>query len=125
VVKAHLLLARTDTAMDAAQPAASARFRWPVTGRVIAPFGKRPDGTHNDGINIAVPQGTEIHAAEGGTVAYAGNELKGYGNLILIRHDNGWVSAYAHNDSMLVKHDDVILRGQVITRAGSGSVSKS
>jgi murein DD-endopeptidase MepM/ murein hydrolase activator NlpD len=116
---------RTDTAMDAAQPAASARFRWPVTGRVIAPFGKRPDGTHNDGINIAVPQGTEIHAAEGGTVAYAGNELKGYGNLILIRHDNGWVSAYAHNDSMLVKHDDVIRRGQVIARAGrTGTVDQ-
>ena len=58
---------------------------------MIATFGKRPDGTHNDGINIAVPQGTEVHAAEGGRVAYAGNELKGYGNLVLIRHDNGWV----------------------------------
>jgi murein DD-endopeptidase MepM/ murein hydrolase activator NlpD len=103
----------------------SGRFRWPARGRVIASFGKRPDGTHNDGINIAVPQGTEIHAAEGGRVAYAGNELKGYGNLVLIRHDNGWVSAYAHADQILVKRDDVVKRGQVIGRAGkTGTVDQ-
>jgi murein DD-endopeptidase MepM/ murein hydrolase activator NlpD len=119
------IAARTDTAIDSAPSTGPGRFRWPVTGRIIAPFGKRPDGTHNDGINIAVPQGTEIHAAEGGTVAYAGSELKGYGNLILIRHDNGWVSAYAHNDTILVKHDDVIRRGQVIARAGrTGTVDQ-
>ena len=92
---------------------------------VIAAFGKRPDGTHNDGINIAVPQGTEVHAAEGGRVAYAGNELKGYGNLVLIRHDNGWVSAYAHADQILVKRDDVVRRGQVIAKAGkTGTVDQ-
>ncbi len=115
---------RGDTATDAAA-AGPARFRWPVTGRVIAGFGKRPDGTHNDGINLAVPQGTQIHAAESGRVAYAGNELKGYGNLILIRHDNGWVSAYAHNEELLVKRDDVVRRGQVIARAGkTGTVDQ-
>jgi murein DD-endopeptidase MepM/ murein hydrolase activator NlpD len=110
---------------EAGEAAASPRFRWPVTGRIIAPFGVKSDGAHNDGINIAVPQGTEIHAVEGGRVAYAGNELKGYGNLILIRHDNGWVSAYAHTDAILVKHDEVIQRGQVIARAGrSGDVEQ-
>ena len=94
-------------------------------GEVIAAFGKRPDGTHNDGINIAVPQGTEVHAAESGRVAYAGNELKGYGNLVLIRHDNGWVSAYAHADQILVKRDDVVRRGQVIAKAGkTGTVDQ-
>ncbi|KAB2911054.1 MAG: M23 family metallopeptidase, partial [Hyphomicrobiaceae bacterium] len=118
------LASRGDTVTDAAA-AGSARFRWPVTGRVIAGFGKRPDGTHNDGINLAVPQGTEIHAAESGRVAYAGNELKGYGNLILIRHDNGWVSAYAHSEQLLVKRDDVVRRGQVIARAGkTGTVDQ-
>jgi murein DD-endopeptidase MepM/ murein hydrolase activator NlpD len=118
----------TDRSSDASAPAAEAaagRFRWPARGRVIASFGKRPDGTHNDGINIAVPQGTEVHAAENGRVAYAGNELKGYGNLVLIRHDNGWVSAYAHADQILVKRDDVVRRGQVIAKAGkTGTVDQ-
>jgi murein DD-endopeptidase MepM/ murein hydrolase activator NlpD len=92
---------------------------------VIATFGKRTDGTHNDGINIAIPQGTDVHAAESGRVAYAGNELKGYGNLVLIRHDNGWVSAYAHADQILVKRDDAVRRGQVIAKAGrTGTVDQ-
>ena len=103
----------------------SGKFRWPVRGRVISGYGKRPDGTHNDGINLAVPQGTEIHAVEGGKVAYAGNELKGYGNLVLIRHDNGWVSAYAHAERLLVKRNDVVRRGQVIAKAGrTGTVDQ-
>jgi murein DD-endopeptidase MepM/ murein hydrolase activator NlpD len=113
-------------AAPAVEPSsATGRFRWPARGRVIASFGKRPDGTHNDGVNIAVPQGTDIHAAENGRVAYAGNELKGYGNLVLIRHDNGWVSAYAHADQVLVKRDDVVRRGQVIAKAGkTGTVDQ-
>jgi murein DD-endopeptidase MepM/ murein hydrolase activator NlpD len=114
----------------AAPAAASAladavKLRWPTTGRVIAGFGGRPDGTHNDGINLAVPLGTEVHAAESGVVAYAGNELKGYGNLVLLRHDNGWVTAYAHNDELLVKRGDKVKRGQVIAKAGkTGSVDQ-
>ena len=108
-----------------AREAAASKFRWPARGKVIAAFGKRTDGTHNDGINIAVPQGTDVHAAESGRVAYAGNELKGYGNLVLIRHDNGWVSAYAHADQILVKRDDVVRRGQVIAKAGkTGTVDQ-
>jgi murein DD-endopeptidase MepM/ murein hydrolase activator NlpD len=117
---------RGDTATDASPETGTAKFRWPVTGgRVIGSFGKRSDGTQNDGINLAVPLGTEVRAAEGGRVAYAGNELKGYGNLILIRHENGWVTAYAHGDELLVKRDDVVRKGQVIARAGkTGSVSE-
>ena len=101
------------------------KFRWPVKGRIIRGFGKRSDGTRNEGINIATPIGTEIHAAESGVVAYAGNELKGYGNLILVRHENGFVSAYAHSDRMLVRRGDNVRRGQVIARAGkTGNVKQ-
>lgn len=103
----------------------SGKFRWPVKGKVIAGFGARPDKSHNDGIDISVPQGTEVMAAEGGVVAYAGNELKGYGNLILVRHDGGWVSAYGHNDELLVRRGDKIKRGQTIAKAGNtGSVDR-
>ena len=105
--------------------AANMKLRWPVKGKVIANFGQRPDGTHNDGVNLSVPLGTEVHAAEGGVVAYAGSELKGYGNLILVRHDNGWITAYAHNDEMLAKRGDKVKRGQVIAKAGkSGQVDQ-
>ncbi len=100
-------------------------FRWPVQGRIISPFGTRPDGGHNDGINFSVPQGTSVKAAENGVVAYAGSELKAYGNLVLVRHANNWVSAYAHNGAILVKRGDKVRRGQIIAKAGmTGSVSK-
>ncbi len=103
----------------------SVKLRWPATGKIIAGFGGRPDGTHNDGINVSVPLGTDVHAAESGVVAYAGSELKGYGNLVLLRHDNGWVTAYAHNDELLVKRGDKIKRGQVIGKAGkTGTVDQ-
>jgi murein DD-endopeptidase MepM/ murein hydrolase activator NlpD len=99
-------------------------FRWPVRGRVIAGFGPKPNGLQNDGINLAVPEGTPIKAAEDGVVAYAGNELKGYGNLVLLRHSNGFVTAYAHASEILVKKGDVIKRGQTIAKSGqTGSVT--
>ena len=99
-------------------------FRWPVHGRVIANFGSKPSGQQNDGINVAVPEGTPIKAAEDGVVAYAGNELKTYGNLVLVRHANGYVTAYAHASEILVKRDDPIKRGQVIAKSGqTGSVA--
>lgn len=101
------------------------RFRWPARGRIISEFGPKPGGAHNDGINLALPEGTEIKSVENGTVIYSGNELKGFGNLVLIRHDDGWVSAYAHNSALLVKRGDSVQRGQTIARAGStGSVSQ-
>jgi murein DD-endopeptidase MepM/ murein hydrolase activator NlpD len=117
--------AKATPAVAAPARGAATRFRWPVRGRVIAGFGKRPDGSHNDGVNLAVPLGTEVAAAEAGKVAYAGNELKGYGNLVLIRHANGWVSAYAHADQILVRPNDDVRRGQVIARAGrTGAVDQ-
>ncbi len=101
------------------------KLRWPVKGKVVTGFGPRPDGTHNDGVNVSVPLGTEVHAAEGGVVAYAGSELKGYGNLILLRHDNGWVTAYAHAEELLVKRGERVKRGQVVAKAGkSGQVDQ-
>lgn len=112
-------------AQNAGSVADTGRLRWPVAGKVISSFGPRPDGTHNDGVNLAAPMGTDVHAAETGVVAYAGDELKGYGNLVLVRHDNGWVTAYAHADEILVKRGDRIKRGQVIAKAGrSGQVDQ-
>jgi murein DD-endopeptidase MepM/ murein hydrolase activator NlpD len=112
-------------AVKAAEPAgAMPSFRWPVRGRIIAGFGPKPNGLQNDGINLAVPEGTPIKAAEDGVIAYAGNELKGYGNLVLVRHSNGYVTAYAHATEILVKRGDQVKRGQVIARSGqSGNVS--
>ena len=110
----------------AAPPATAqaAGFRWPVRGRVISEFGKTPDGERNDGINLAVPEGTSVKAAEDGTVIYAGNELKSYGNLVLIRHSNGWVSAYAHNSELKVERGQQIRRGEIIALSGmSGGVT--
>ncbi len=115
-------LAPTDAAPAEAEAAASG-FRWPVRGRIIAGFGKQADGARNDGINLAVPAGTPVHAAENGTVIYAGNELEGYGNLILVQHDDDWVSAYAHNETLKVSRGDKVTRGQSIASVGkSGSV---
>ena len=99
---------------------ANPEFRWPARGRIIQAF--KPGG--NDGINIALPEGTSVKAAESGVVAYAGNELKGYGNLILIRHPNGFVSAYANTSEIEVKRGDTVKRGQTIAKSGqSGNVS--
>jgi murein DD-endopeptidase MepM/ murein hydrolase activator NlpD len=98
-------------------------FRWPVRGKVITSYGAKTNGKSNDGINLAVPEGTPVKAAEDGVVAYSGNELKGYGNLVLVRHSNGYVTAYAHASELLVKRGDSIKRGQIIAKSGqSGEV---
>ena len=102
-----------------ASAAASPSFRWPVKGRVIAGFGSSANGQQNDGINIAVPENTPVKAAEDGVVACAGSELKGYGNLVLVRHANGFVTAYAHASELNVKKGETVKRGQVIGKAGS------
>ena len=99
-------------------------FRWPVRGKVITSYGAKTNGKSNDGINLAVPEGTPVKAAEDGVVAYSGNELKGYGNLVLVRHANGYVTAYAHASELLVKRGDSIKRGQIIAKSGqSGEVA--
>ena len=100
-------------------------FIWPVKGEVIAAYGATGKGQNNDGINIAAPRGTPVLAAESGIVAYAGNELRGFGNLLLIKHEGGWMTAYAHNDTLLVKRGDLVKRGQKIAKVGdSGGVSQ-
>jgi murein DD-endopeptidase MepM/ murein hydrolase activator NlpD len=107
-------------ASAASAEAESGEFRWPARGRIIQGF--KQGG--NDGINIALPEGTSVRAAEDGKVAYAGNALKGYGNLVLIRHPNGFVTAYANNGELDVKVGDVVKRGQVIAKSGqTGDVS--
>ncbi|MBR0716197.1 LysM peptidoglycan-binding domain-containing M23 family metallopeptidase [Bradyrhizobium liaoningense] len=99
-------------------------FRWPVRGKVVTGYGAKTNGKSNDGINVAVPEGTPVKAAEDGVVAYSGNELKGYGNLILVRHSNGYVTAYAHASELMVKRGDTIKRGQIIAKSGqSGEVA--
>jgi murein DD-endopeptidase MepM/ murein hydrolase activator NlpD len=92
-------------------------FAWPVNGQVIASFGTARNGERNDGINIAASRNTPIRAAASGTVNYA-DSLNGYGNLVLIKHSNGYVTAYAHADRLLVARGDFVVKGQVIGYAG-------
>ena len=95
------------------------KFSWPVQGTVVSKFGTIGKGRANDGINIKAARGTAVKAADAGTVAYAGNELKGFGNLILVRHNDGWITAYAHNDRLLVKKGQKVRRGEKIATVGA------
>jgi murein DD-endopeptidase MepM/ murein hydrolase activator NlpD len=99
-------------------PAAAGAFAWPLSGNIVADYGTSVSGERNDGINIAVPYGTPIHAAAAGQISYAGNELRGYGNLVLIKHDDGYVTAYAHAERIIVGRGDYVQKGQVIGYAG-------
>ncbi len=113
-----------DSRSGVSEPASAGTFRWPVRGRVISAFADTSNGQRNDGVNISVPEGTSVRAAEDGVVAYAGDELEGFGNLVLIRHEDEWVTAYAHNSSLEVSRGDQVSRGQVIAKAGqTGSVN--
>jgi len=99
-------------------------FAWPVSGRVLSEFGSTASGGHNDGINIGTAMSAPIHASASGTVTYAGNELKNYGNLVLIKHASGYTTAYAHADRLTVAKGDFVARGQVIGYSGqTGDVS--
>ena len=100
-------------------------FIWPVSGAVLKGFGTGADGLRNDGVNISVPAGTKVGAAAGGEVVYAGNELVGFGNLVLIRHPGGWVSAYAHAETLLVKEGDQVVQGQPVAEAGATGNAQS
>jgi murein DD-endopeptidase MepM/ murein hydrolase activator NlpD len=97
---------------------AAPRFRWPVRGQVIASFGLKADGQRNDGIDIAVPESTPIKAADDGVVIYSGNQLKSFGNLVLVRHSNNYVTVYAHAREVRVKQGDQIKAGEVIGTSG-------
>jgi murein DD-endopeptidase MepM/ murein hydrolase activator NlpD len=104
-------------------PLSGRKFLMPVDGKIVSAFGAKGSGLHNDGINIAAPVGTVVRAAENGVVAYAGNELRGFGNLLLIKHDDGWMTAYAHNSELLVHRGERVKRGQPIAKVGnSGNV---
>jgi murein DD-endopeptidase MepM/ murein hydrolase activator NlpD len=121
---AHAVTERTATRecealLASPEPRTAKTFRTPVQGMVVAKFGSQQDGSFNDGINFSVPKGTPVKAAENGVVAYAGDELPGFGNLVLIRHADGYVTAYAHNDELLVRKCDVVKRGQIISKAGA------
>lgn len=123
--------ARSDAVAEAPPPArverwtrGSGQFAWPVRGRVVSTFGRKGGGLVNDGLNIAAPLGTPIHAAHAGTVVYVGNEVRGFGNLILIRDRSGLVTAYAHADAIAVRQGQTVREGQVIGRVGrTGAVS--
>lgn len=107
-----------------APKARKTKFDWPVRGTIISGYGNLGSGRKNDGINIKAALGTNVKAADSGTVAYAGNELKGFGNLILIKHVDGWITAYAHNDRLFVKKGQKVTRGEKIATVGStGSVT--
>ena len=113
-----------DLASVAAPPLSGDGFLWPLgTGEVIGTFGTKPDGRRNDGINIAAPAGSLVRAVENGLVVYADEDLAAFGRMLLVRHADGYLSAYAHNDTLLVTRGDVVTRGQPIAKVGrSGDV---
>lgn len=109
----------------ASAPADALTFLWPVDGRILSGFGPKSAGRFNDGINLKASEGTPVRAAASGTVAYAGDAITGFGNLVLIRHDKGWVTAYGHNEALLVTRGQKVRAGDPIARAGStGSVTE-
>jgi murein DD-endopeptidase MepM/ murein hydrolase activator NlpD len=112
---------------DAAPPRLTGRgFLWPVSGKVIGGFGVTANGQHRNGINIAARKGAPVVASEDGIVVYASDGIDGYGRMVLVRHDEGYITTYAHNASLLVEVGDVVRRGQVIARVGdTGDVSTS
>tara|TARA_B100001123_G_C15067369_1_gene930191 strand:- start:453 stop:887 length:435 start_codon:yes stop_codon:yes gene_type:complete len=110
-------------AVNQAPPPRTGSFSWPLLGRLVSGYGPKSGGLHNDGINIAAPKGAPVRAAERGIVAYAGNELRGFGNLLLIRHSDGWMTAYAHLDRLLIGRGETVDAGATIGTVGnSGSV---
>lgn len=117
-------IART-VSYETPPPRKASLFDWPVQGAIIGSYGLSSSGKRNDGVNIAAPIGTPVRAAADGEVVYRGSELEGYGNLLLIKHEDGFVTAYAHNDAMLVKKGDRVRQGQVIAKVGqTGSASE-
>lgn len=106
-------------AMPAPPPRSKSGFVWPVTGKLASRFGPKEGGLHNDGINILADQGSPVRVADAGVVVYASNALEGYGNLLLVKHSGGWITAYAHNERILVRPGQKVKRGDVVARVGS------
>ncbi|MGV3552570.1 peptidoglycan DD-metalloendopeptidase family protein [Rhizobium sp.] len=109
---------KADTGEDAPDETGIGKFRWPVRGAVIAGYGQNVDGVRNPGIDISVPEGTPIKAAENGVVIYSGAGLKDLGNTVLVRHDNGTVTVYGNASDLKVKRGDKVTRGQVVALSG-------
>ena len=102
------------------------QFIWPVKGVVISKFGAKPGGLYNDGINIKAENGAKVAVVEDGVVAYVGNELRGYGNLVIVKHSSGWISAYGHLEKATVKRGAKVLKGEEIAKVGTtGNVKSS
>jgi len=117
--------AKSDTQADAPEATGIGKYRWPVRGAVVAGYGANVNGSRNDGIDISVPEGTPIKAAENGVVIYAGNGLKELGNTVLVRHDDGTVTVYGHADALSVARGQKVQRGQTLATSGmSGNVSQ-
>ncbi len=124
-VASHTATRPAKVNVDNIVPAGRQGFIWPVQGKVVLGYGAGPGGLFNDGINIAAERGTAILATDNGVVTYVGNELRGFGNLILIKHADGYVSAYAHTENPLVARGDIVRRGQQISSVGStGAVNR-
>jgi murein DD-endopeptidase MepM/ murein hydrolase activator NlpD len=116
---------KSDVASAAPEATGFGKYRWPVRGAVIAAYGANVNGSRNDGIDISVPQGTPIKAAENGVVIYAGNGLKELGNTVLVRHDDGTVTVYGNADTLSVARGQKIQRGQTVAVSGmSGNVKQ-
>lgn len=113
----------TTASQMSAAPASSIKWQWPTTGRVVQGFSNSEGG--NKGIDIAGQKGQDVRAAAAGKVVYAGNALEGYGNLIIIKHEDSFLSAYAHNDRILVDEQDNVKAGQKIATMGSTGTSSN
>jgi murein DD-endopeptidase MepM/ murein hydrolase activator NlpD len=101
------------------------KFLWPLRGQVLSEFGPKGTGQRNDGVNIAAPEGASVKASAGGEVVYAGDQVPGFGNLVLVKHPDGFVTAYAHLSRILVKNQQQVAQGFVIGEAGAtGGVSQ-
>jgi murein DD-endopeptidase MepM/ murein hydrolase activator NlpD len=113
-------------ATGAAPPLKGDDFLWPVNGKVVGGYGPIDQWRRRDGIDIAARRGAPVLAAQDGIVAYAGDGIPGYGQMILLRHDQGYITTYAHNATLLVEVGDMVERGQVIARVGdSGGASQT
>ncbi|MEM7256007.1 MAG: M23 family metallopeptidase [Pseudomonadota bacterium] len=113
---------KTLAAMSTPPARSSKKFLWPLEGSVVEQFGAQGAGLYNDGINIAAPQGHIVRAAENGIVVYTGSDLGGFGNLILLRHADGYISAYAHVSTISVKRGQNVKRGETIAKVGSSGL---
>jgi murein DD-endopeptidase MepM/ murein hydrolase activator NlpD len=101
------------------------RFAWPLKGKILAPYGTAAGGQKNDGIDIQAETGAPVKAADGGTVIYAGSDVAHLGNLLLVQHAGGYITAYGNNEALLVKKGDTVKKGQAIAKAGNSGGATS